>query len=419
MPKSSISVTKSKRIPAGYVPDPECPDQMAKLADLLLQETALTKERRRQGHFIPFHSNKWRDLFGGDYKPFKAAAIRSGLIDCNERFSTGMEENPGFPKSIRLRAQHRTGKTIVYVAKRQPRSTQRRVLDQSRLKQVGIDLTNNLPHYVLPDLQPRSDWESLQFSRMRNGEFYSTRCDFGRFHSTITGLRKSVRLKLTTLSKEPLSFLDVKNAQPLIIGSLARTQYGTGNGIPICCMLVDGRECVDDIDLWIALCELGGIYEFVLRCIKENPIAPYWVTPKKKKKRPFVVDVSKWQKKQVKKAFIACMFDRVESMRRNPVFPTLDKHFPTIAKYMIEAKAGKYQALAHACQRMESTIMIDGAAAKLMSEHPDAKPTTVHDELICPTLLEGFAKKLIIAEFKKYGLTPSVEVKTQENKGTN
>ena len=417
--KSSISVAKSKRIPAGYVPDPECPDQMAKLADWLLQETALTKERRRLGHFIPFHSNKWREFFGGDYKRFKEAAIRSGLIDCNERFSTGVDGKRGFPKGIRLRVEHRTGKTIVYAQRRQSRSKPGRVLDQSRMKQVGIDLHANLPHYCLPvDVQAKTDWESLQFSRMRNGEFYSTRCEFGRFHSTITGLRKSVRLKLTTLSKEPLSFLDVKNAQPLIIGSIARSQYGTGSRIPICCMLVDRRECLDDIDLWIALCELGEIYEFVLRCIKEKPIAPYWVHTKKKTKRPFLANVSKWQKKQVKKAFIACMFDRVDSMKRNPVFPVLDKHFPTIARYMIEAKAGKYQALAHDCQRKESTIMIDGAAAKLMCEHPDAKPTTVHDELICPTRLDGFAKELIIAEFQEYGVTPSVEVKTQEIKGT-
>ena len=391
-------------IPVSYVPDSEYPDQTARLSSLLMLMTSTTKERRN-GHFIPFSRECWRKRFGGDASYVKQAAIQSGLIDENDRYSTGMDGAKAFCKSIRLRDEHRTGEFRVYELQRKTRQQPKPQLDQSRLKQVGIDLTGHLLHYVLPaDFQPTSIWEAFQVDRIRHHDFYATRCDYGRFHSNITGLRRNTRFQLTTLSEEALSFIDVKSAQPLIVGVMARDRVRRQSGIPICDTLFR-----DDIDSWVAKCEDGSIYEFVLQQIQKYPIAPYWVTPRKKSKRPFVVDVTTWKKSQAKKAFIACMFDRIPSMLANPVYPVIEQHFPTIARFMVEAKASKYQALAHACQRMESTIMIDGATQKFMAAFPYAKPTTVHDELVCPSRFEAEARQFILAEFKKYGVTPTIK----------
>jgi hypothetical protein len=228
------------------------------------------------------------------------------------------------------------------------------------------------------------------------------RCDFGRFHSNFTSLPKYVRKELST--SEPLASIDIKNIQPLILGLLANNtqphNHTQTSHIPICHTLFS----------FLRTCEAGQIYEFCLERFQAREVKPYWV--ERSNGKPFLCDPSRWDRSQVKQAFVICLFDRVERTKTNPVFQVLQKHFPPIADFVIRSKRDEYQALARQCQRFESKVMIDGVSAVFMARHPDAPILTIHDELILPARLVQSAANIIQERFQAFGASPGLRVET-------
>jgi hypothetical protein len=123
----------------------------------------------------------------------------------------------------------------------------------------------------------------------------------------------------------------------------------------------------------------------------------------------FEVDPSEWNRNKVKRAFLICVFDRVEAMQQNPVYQVLRKHFPAVADYIVHAKRNGYQGLAQECQKLESKLMIDGVAGAMLEAFPESPILTVHDEIIVPVDRLGDVKRLIETEFTKFGVRPTVK----------
>jgi len=352
----------------------------------------MQEERRRSkhGHFIDFSKAKWRSMFGGRYSEVKSAAIESGLIDTNDRYSVGR-----FAKQIRLTDEYRTGRFEVYELSRKIRSGKKPRIDSERLRKVGVLLYERLGDFRF-HIEPKakSAWEVYQIDRLQHRDYYANRCDFDRFHSNYTGLPKSTRLQLS-IDGDPLVSVDVSNCQPLALG-IAVLQTVQSNHLPICGTLND----------WIALCAQGQIYEFAQSKLNAGEIKPFVVT---KNGRTYEVDPQKWDRRKTKDAFIICLFERIETMRQNPIYQIIERYFPAIADYIVSTKRAGYQLVAHACQRMESKIMIDGVAAEMLRRHPTSPILTIHDEIIVPAAKLDELRAILKSEFLIYGVEPAIK----------
>ena len=383
-------------VPLGYQPSGPFRDQLAGLAHKMLLLTSITMERRKRGHYIPMYDDTWRFLFGGKSSEIKKAAIASGLIERNGKYSVGH-----FPQSYRLARQYRSGRFDAIELTRKPRQKKRLLCDRDRLGEVGRRLSDRFGDFALPStLTPSNPWDCFALNRLNAMDYYSMRCDFGRFHSNYTSIPKLFRRSLTLKSGETLASIDISNVQPLLLGLVTKrhTQTSLGERIPICHTLNE----------YLRLCEAGQIYEFCLGCFRNGEVDPYWIPLPSGKK--FLCDPAQWDRKKVKQAFVICLFDRVAATKSNPIFRVLCKHFPEIAKYVIEAKNHEYQTLARQCQRMESQLMIDGVAASFMARHPDAPILTIHDEIIVPASLLDSLTYIITNRFQLAGATPSLHI---------
>ncbi|MFN7891391.1 MAG: hypothetical protein ACK5OC_13955 [Pirellula sp.] len=383
-------------VPLGYQPAGPFRDQLARLAHRLLLLTSITTERRERGHYIPMYDDTWRSLFGGKSSEVKKAAIASGLIERNGRYSVG-----NFPQSYRLARQYRSGRFNAIELTRKPRMKKRLLCDRDRLGEVGRRLTDRFSDFSLPStLSPSNPWDCFALNRLLAKDFYSMRCDFGRFHSNFTSIPKLFRSSLTLNSGDTLASIDIRNVQPLLLGLVTRrhTQHRRNQHIPICHTLNE----------YLRLCEAGQIYEFCLDCFRNAEVDPYWIPHPSRK--GFVCDPARWDRQKVKQAFVICLFDRVEATKSNPIFRILNKHFPEIAEYIIQSKNHKYQTLARNCQQMESQLMIDGVAASFMARHPDSPILTIHDEIIVPESLVDSLTNIITNRFQLAGVTPSLKI---------
>lgn len=343
-------------IPLGAEFSGEYADQCARLAYRLMLYTA-SSEEYQSGFFIPFSRAHGCRLFGGVWDKVRNSAVTEygHIFEFNDRYAAFADKH--FPKSVRLRAEYRTGHTELYELNRKPRSSLRQ--DLELLDPVARNLFSKFREFYLPDETPEftNPWQALVWHRIDEKDHYAHRCDFGRFHSLFTSFkhRKSV-----LHNKEPLSAIDVRACQPLILGIAARVASGDS----------------DDIRRWFEIYR-EDLYEF------------------------FAAELGN-SRAEAKKELIVAIFEKSHRMIRMPIFTVIQKHFPTIAAYLLARKSGGHQIVAHDCQRLESTLLIDRASWK-MKKIP---MLTIHDEFILPTKHVEKLRDTVIGEFAEYGVIP-------------
>ncbi len=379
-------------------------DKMAILLAELMAATATTKERRA-GFWIPIHWQQWRKILGSRYKATIREATAAGYVETNDRYSVGR-----FPKSYRLAKRYRRPKTRPYTLPR-TRSTASRIrIDET--DSVGRLLVDQFKRVRLTGTA--SGWDGFCAAQIRAGSFYATRCQYGRFHSTFTGLKRAVRSQLT-VNGQQLFEIDVANCQPLILGLLAThnnrhnpqpdtqptTKTDTTNSTYSICraFLTD-----QNITNYIELCERGKLYEHLQeRCrgqltLRDCIPADRW--HRYGADRPL-------SRKDVKRQFLVMLFADVATTRRMPMFDLVATEWSALADFIIDAKRDCYQNLARDCQQLESRLMIDGAAGSLLAE-PSIPIVTIHDAILTTAAHIPAVESAVIAEFGRLGVTPKI-----------
>ena len=340
----------------------------------------------QEGWFINIHSDEWQSLLGSyDYKAVLESLARRGIIEINDRYSVG-----NWPKSYRLADYHRTPNCIeVDAAPRQRPPLQIR-LDPDDA--VCWQLVGNFEKVLLPARSRFKGWNRLLIQQIRGHQFYATRCAYGRFHSSFTGLNKAARRLLTTLGGEPLWELDVSHAQPLMLPAM---------------MLKAGYSIDKSTRHFILLCESGKMYDWIASickkmgytlkdCYQPGTWGPHW-EPQEIKRDP------------AKKAFIIVLFCPNEMMLGHPVFRVIEAEFPEVAQFMQDIKQVCHQQLARDCQRCESGIMIDQVCAYLMQQFGDIPLITVHDSILTTERHIPHVATAIRRFFGEMGINPGLK----------
>jgi hypothetical protein len=90
-----------------------------------------------------------------------------------------------------------------------------------------------------------------------------------------------------------------------------------------------------------------------------------------------------------------------------PLFDIVGNEWPVLADYILAAKSNCYQNLARDCQRLESRLMIDGAAKALLDE--SATPIiTIHDSILTDPKHTDATEASVINQFVELGVTPYI-----------
>jgi len=371
-------------------------DAVAILLAELLAATATTTERRA-GFWIPIHWQQWREILGSRYRATIREAPAAGYIEANDRYSVGR-----FTKSYRLAQNYRRPQTERYVLRR-PHSTASRIrIDETDT--VGQLLVDQFKRVRLTGTA--SGWDGFCAAQIRRRAFYATRCQYGRFHSTFTGLKRAVRGQLG-VDGERLVELDIANCQPLLLGLTAINRHNhqltpnnQTNPYSICRAFLTDQKIRD----YIELCERGQLYEHLeRRCrgrltLRECIPADRW--HRYATDRPLT-------RKDVKRQFLVMLFADVATTTRMPLFDVVGTEWPALADCILDAKGGCYQNLARDCQRLESRLMIDGAAGSLLAK-PSIPIVTIHDAILTTAAHVHSVEAVVIAEFGRLGVTPKI-----------
>ena len=261
-------------------------------------------------------------------------------------------------------------------------------------------------------------WDALLLDRLINCRVWGLRCSHGRFHSPITSISKTIRRHLTFQDSLAVE-IDISNSQALLLGILAllkRTgrKEGTRGQQPKLYSICDTKigkglpNLTADLQHWIEISQAGQTYEFFVERFRAGEGKPYemqWG------QRVVTIDPANTSRKQVKKILMYATFAKVSDMIKNPIWPLLERHFPTMAEFMISEKRVSHKLLAHAYQRFESTMVIDGVCTRIRNNYPSMPLMTIHDCLICPESAASLIENLMTEQFEPYGVEPNLEKK--------
>jgi len=433
-------------IPAGT--NPTC-DKMAILLAELLVATSL-KKKRRQGDFINIHSNDLRRLLGRSYTKIVNEAILLGYVERNPRYAVSR-----FSKSFRLAHPYRQPLTAPYKLRQRgiPGCSYRLRLRPGDV--VGYALA---AHFDLVSLPPgiaeqTEGWPRFIAERVQRGDLYATRCKYGRYHTTFTIMPRKQRKQLRIQGKQ-VNDIDVANCQPLMVGLMAagrnqreptskqrpqhkhkpcvvqsssyggigcrqsRRQSRCGVGAECrCCRIIDSGvddsaavcmaenanavPCAGDrdVDAFIDLCASGLLYESLLEICCSRGLTSWSFIPAEFR-HPHAKDRS-LTRKHIKKAFVIMLFCPNEAMLCMPIFEVLAEQFPSVARFIVDVKREHHADLARACQKFESSLMIDGVAADLVGRIP---LLTIHDAIVAKEEDADVVESTIREHFSRLGV---------------
>ena len=423
MGHAGAQASRRKRSPsiALLIPRASNPrDDREALALEYLYERTLYSGEFQKGFWISIHASLWEQVLGRDYTKTLAALSKRGVIDINPRYSKGR-----FPKSYRLSDAFRRHRTEPYelLQNRQLRSSVRLDADD----RIGIALAEMFHSIQISTESGIRGWNQQIVHRIRSGRFYATRCEYGRFHSSFTGLSREVRQRLTTIDGEPLIEIDVSCCQPLLVGVMATQQpesdslgvdlsqtalpivplgqpQGNHNTTPPVPYSICSALSANLME-YLRLCQSGQLYDRLTELCAGKTIADFIPHDKW---HPFAKD-RKIQRRDTKQAFLVMLFADVPTMQRLPMYQIMQDHFPDVAAFLVRAKQECYQDLARNSQRLESQLMVDGAAAELVHRHPDAVFVTIHDAILIPRRFIDVAADCIREQFERSGVQPHLK----------
>jgi hypothetical protein len=229
--------------------------------------------------------------------------------------------------------------------------------------------------------------------------------EYGRVHSNITNLKKTLRKHLSVDGRRLVN-CDVANSQPLFLGILLLSgqdrhekqssrgarerggeRAGSGNGTLCGAPKLCGarQTCSNKLREYLAICEQGQFYQRVASCLD----------------KALLYDV-------LKRRALAALYDR--PWHRNRVHGAIQSAFPALMEALAEIKRGDYRRAAHLAQRTESDFIIGCCVGRLAEEHPALFITTIHDSIMTTEGDEGIVRDTMLEEFARMGVRPTVRV---------
>ncbi len=292
----------------------------------------------------------------------KRLAIAHGLIECDGRACDGRSN--GYRLNADLRGQtHRlveiTDKTL-----------RRNLIKQARLhapihqyllaclERIEIDVENAIQVVATGDDR---DCYMKSVQAIADRRWHFTPDEFcGRCHTNLTNLWKPLRTCLR-LAGMPLWNIDIGNSQPMFLAVVLRD-----NSAP-------------DVKRYKALCEEKQLYDFLADC----------------------AGVSRCE---AKINLLIYFYARNGGCRKNCVIKPFKKHFPTVAKFIHDAKKDGHVEFNRLLQGAETDFIIHTVAPMLRKG--GIWCATIHDSVVCRPENAATVKSIMAEGFDRLGVQP-------------
>jgi hypothetical protein len=188
--------------------------------------------------------------------------------------------------------------------------------------------------------------------------------------------------------------IDIKNCQPLILAKIAADRFGT--------------RLPADVEEWTDLAQGGHLYETIRDRLLSGRFAAVEVSGGGKTWRD---DPLKCTRNKAKKQLITAMFASTDVAERMLVWRLIANDWPNIAAVANEIKrrGNGHEELAKECQRIESSLVIDGVCGHLAEHHSDLPTLTIHDCVIVPRYAQSLIEDLIREYFGRNGMRPKLD----------
>lgn len=405
-------------------------DRWALLLSRLQLLTAMTPERRRQGHYIGLHCDYLRRLLSSRYRRRIDDMRDAGVIEIEEGYCSGPSiERPDaepFTKEYRLQARHRHGRAMLHELTTKPAIKASRIVrevNEANLGLAGQHFQAMFGSFTMIDAaigKTTDCWTANTLARWQSRDGFAIRCDFGRYHSLLTQTPCWARAYMVA-EGSGVSIVDVSACQPLLIGYAAANRLtppsasnhgGTAVILPYVSRFSGGWAWRDrlpnDVARWIELCEAGQFYGYFREAVLAMP-GEVRTTITTDAGHVVAIDLKALSAQAFKRCTLIPVFDRLDATERTPLFAIIRRDFPTIAAYIVATKSARHQGTACLLQRLESTLMIDGCGERLRTQYPDEPVQPIHDALLVRHDFADEAAGIIRDQFARVGLRPRVK----------
>lgn len=276
----------------------------------------------------------------------------------------------------------------------------------------------------------------LAAEELSTGNWLPTVCKYGRFHTPLTRLLSNCRRALR-INGQRLVNLDIANSQPLFFGVLLAQKQDlfyssytcpprvAGGGLGGCIsqkvdylggtgvfgakgVVIDGSESVfpdscansrhsdlipEDVQTYLTLVQEGRLYDH----LAEN---------------------STLSRRQFKEKLFCDVFYG-QNYINSKLTRAFKKLFPTVYSHIRNYKKSNYRRLAWLMQKTESDYMINGVCRRLMLDYPEITFLTIHDSILTSPDHAGTVKTVMLEEFVKLGMRPTIRVESYEDEDVN
>jgi hypothetical protein len=253
--------------------------------------------------------------------------------------------------------------------------------------------------------------------------------DYGRTHSNVTNIKREIRAALRYRG-EPLSEVDVANAQPLILALVCAGLHTSRVDLGWCMPLglkvpehsgepgvpADHSEGASRIGERLAVPPgflfrdrplPGDLADFLRAC----EAGAFWAALADVWRLDIDDPAAKERLKTL--CFKLALFGSTRKPHSKLYRPwrAFYDRWPTVGRMLVEMKEPDRGIPARFSQRIESTIMIRGVCERLMVEHPGVPAITIHDSIMTTAENVGTVRALIREEFARFGVVPTIRSK--------
>jgi hypothetical protein len=368
--------------PRGFDPKDHLPASLWRHADCARYFIDQAATGRRDGDlFVPIMATIMWDLFPSHSAYYAVRPYIVGpILECDDIYLVGEKA-----KGYRLKPEHATmglDRTPI----RDQRLTRKLVDHYSRssdnappviryllghLRKLDIDAQAALDWVRGQDTYHPADEAAIHLIAAHDASRWIV-CPYGRFHTTLTSLRRGAR-RFLTYRGEPLVGLDVRNSQPLVFALLLRKELGS-------------LDRYDDVRLYVELCQKGDFYEY---------LAGEW-------------EIHDMDRSTFKTQFFKLVFFAKSS--DIPAFVAFCRGFPKVGEVVRRLKPeGNEAHLAQELQRAEANLILGQICTRLARTLPPEAPVfTIYDSLLTTPRWAETIRQTMLEEFAAHDVTPTI-----------